>query len=260
MGFATHFRTRSLVSLGVALGALALLLSWSFGTMSAQATTPHPGLTFTLAVEGNDGCDTSGGDAACDIDTGTQFTVDVVLESLPSDIPAYRGYDIAIEYTGVTSADDASMSSWPDCAYPATFFNPGLISMGCAVGVAPAPDSTYTGVIGTSTFTCDSSGTITLRHGFGNTGLTQALTSEGQHAEGEGTGETLNITCAAVPPAPTSTPAPAVVPTALPGTGTAGPDHGGSAGTGLWITIGVLLAAGAAGAGVFGRRFARVAR
>ena len=256
MGFARHVRIRRLVALGGALGAIALLLSWSFGTMSAQAHTPHPGLNFTLVAEGQNGCDTSGGDTVCYIDPGTEFALNVVLESLPSDIPSYEGYDIVIEYTGLTSGDDASMSSWPDCGFPATFFDTGKVAMSCAVGVPPAGPSTYSGVIGTNTFTCDNSGTITLRHGTGNTILTQILSS--QHAEGEGTGETLNITCGS-PPTPTSTPQPAV-PTALPGTGTAGPDHGGSTGTGLWIAIGVLLAAGAAGVGVFGRRFARVAR
>ena len=258
MGFARHFRTGRLVALGGALGAIALLLSWSFGTMSAQATTPHPGLNFTLVAEGQNGCDTSGGDTVCYIDPGTEFSLNVVLESLPSDIPSYEAYDIAIEYTGLTSADDASTSSWPDCEYPAAGYpGVGKVLMGCVVGIPPAGPSTYAGVIGTNTFTCSESGTITLRHGVGNTILTETL-GVPQHAEGEGTGETLNITCGS-PPTPTSTPQPAV-PTALPGTGTAGPDHGGSAGTGLWITIGALLAVAAAGAGVFGRRFARVAR
>lgn len=259
MGLRGHLRARGLVALGGLVGALALLVAWSFGiAMHAEAHTPHEGLNFTIEAEGSQtGCSTSQGDAVCYVLPGSTFTLDVMLASL-GDIPSYEGYDIVVDYTGLTSADDASSSSWPSCGFPAQFFQPGKVAIGCTIGLPPAGASTYTGVIATNSFTCSNSGTITLHHGSAYTILTEAVGV--QHAEATDSRETLNITCG-VAPTPTSTVPPTPgQPTALPGTGTGGADQDGGTGAGLWVAIGVLLTVAIAGAGVFGWRFARVAR
>jgi hypothetical protein len=248
-----RIKTPRSVALAGALGALALLLGWGFGmNMKADAHTPHPGLNFSISAEGQSGCDTSAGDAVCYIAPGTEFTIDVMLGALPSDVPSYEGYDTVINYTGLTSADDATTSMWPDCAFPASFFDAGKVAASCAVGIPPAGPSTYTGVIATNTFTCSESGTITLAGTLGNTSLdeTNAL------LHSEGADETLNITCGS-PPTPTATAAPAI-PTALPGTGTAGVDQSGS--TGIWLAIAALMTVAIVGLSAFGWKYARSAR
>jgi hypothetical protein len=106
----------------------------------------------------------------------------------------------------------------------------------------------------TNTFTCDASGTISLVAGDGKTDLLETVSEH--HAEGEGTMETLNITCGDEP-TPTNTPAPAV-PTALPGTGTAGVEQG--TGTDVWFAIGALMTIAIVGLGAFGWRSVRSTR
>jgi hypothetical protein len=179
----------------------------------------------------------------------------VILASLPADVPSYEGYDIIINYTGLTSADDATTASWPDCGFPAQFFTAGKVAMGCSIGLPPAGPSTYIGLIGTNTFTCNSSGAITLKHGVGNTILTETVGS--QRAESADGSETLNITCGSRPPA-TATPKPTTQP-GLPGTGNGGSQSSGTD-LALWLAITALLVAGAAGAGAYGLRYARRTR
>lgn len=247
-----RLRTRRLVAFGgVFAVALALFLSWGLTTVRVSAHSPHPGLNFTMTAEGEEDCDTSAGDTVCYIDPGTTFTLNVTLDSLPDGVSQYEAFDVTVEYTGLTSADNASTASWPDCGFPAQFFEEGLVAMSCAIGIPPAEPSTYTGLLGTNDFTCDESGAITLRHGEGNTNLVEAISLI--HGEGAGTAETLSITCGDRPtatPPPTATPRPG-----LPPSGSAGAAEGSD--SGLWAAIGALLAAAAAGLTVFGWRFAR---
>ncbi len=259
MGVMRNIGTPRLVTLAGALGVVALLLGWSFGTsMRVDAQTPHAGLNFTITAEGESGCDTSEGDAVCYIDPGTEFVLSVELGDLPSDIPSYEAFDIVINYTGLTSADDATTESWPDCGFPASFFEAGKVAMSCAIGIPPAEPSTYTGVLGTNTFTCDESGTITLANvGMGNTNLLQGIGFQ----FAEAADETLDITCGDEP-TPTNTAAPPTValPTALAPTGTAGVDQDGGTGTGVWLAIAALAIIAVAGMSAFGWRSARSVR
>lgn len=255
MGLPKRIRTPRPVAVAGALGVLALLLSWGFGVnMRVHADTPHPGLNFSIEAEGEPGCNTEAGDAVCYIDPGTEFTVNVVLGALPDNIPSFEGYDTVVNYTGLTSADDATTDMWPDCAYPAVFFEAGKVAASCAVGIPPAGPSTYTGVIATNTFTCSESGTITLAGTLGNTSL--AETNALLHSEGAD--ETLNITCGDEP-TPTATAAPPI-PTALPGTGTAGAGGSGGTDAGIWLAIVALMTVAAAGLGMFGWKYTRSAR
>lgn len=258
MGIMKRMRTTRVVALAGALGALALLLTWSLGTsMKADAHFPHPGLNYSIEAEGESGCDTTAGDAVCYIDPGIEFTLNVTLDALPSDIPSYDGFDVYIQYTGLTSADDADAAVyWPDCGYPAVHFDAGLVAAGCSIGIDPGTPSTYAGLVLTNGFTCSESGTISLVHGDGQTDLLESVPNH--HAEGVGTLETLDITCGD-PPTPTSTAAPPI-PTALPGTGTAGLSQDGGMGAGVWLAIAALMTLALVGLGAAGWRTARKSR
>jgi len=229
--------------------------------MRADAQTPHEGLNFTITAEGEDGCDTSEGDAVCYIDPGTEFALSVELGELPSDIASYEAFEIVVNYTGLTSADDATTDSWPDCGFPASFFEPGKVAVSCAIGIPPATASTYTGVLTSNTFTCEESGTITLANvGMGNTSLIAILGSQYTEAADE----TLSITCGDPPTAtntagPQATTAPPV-PTALPPTGTGGIDQNGGTSAGIWLAIAGLAAFAVAGLSAFGWRNSRSVR
>jgi hypothetical protein len=193
-----------------ALAALAslLVLSTLAGAGHASAHEPHPGLQFSIAIEGVPGCDTRESDATCAaVDLGATFQIDVYLDSLPTDISGYGGFDIALEYDGVTPLRDASTDAWPGCGFPASYYDrPGLIGFGCAIGLPPAGPSRYTGLIGTSSFICDRPGSVSLVHGSasGNTDLVESVNLPSgtplpatTHAEGADTRETININCGA---------------------------------------------------------------
>ncbi|MGH7484384.1 MAG: hypothetical protein ACREMY_02120, partial [bacterium] len=140
-----HSKTRWLIVLGGALVVMAaFLLTISTGSPRQASAAEHAGVNFTMSVPGYAGCNTSAGNAQCYIPPGTTFTVNVALGALPSDVPGHEGYDIKLAYSGVTSANNASVAMWPDCAYLAySYDTPGIVQMGCAIG-ADAPDSTYT--------------------------------------------------------------------------------------------------------------------
>jgi hypothetical protein len=243
-----------LVAFGGALLAIAALLLIAVAqTASPAFAEPHPGLNFTASVPGYAGCNTSQGDAQCYIPPGTTFTVNVTLDPLPSDIPSYQGFDIKMSYTGLTSADNASTASWPDCGYPASYFEAGLVNMGCAVGLPPAGPSTYTGLVGTNDFTCSQSGAITLLHGDGNTDLIQDTVV----VLGEvGPSEILNITCGSPPTAttvPTATPLPRLTASGSAGSLSQADNHAMA----QWLLIGSLMSLAAASLVVLGWKSAR---
>jgi hypothetical protein len=242
-----HVSGRLVAFGGALLAVAALLLIPIAQTASPAFAEPHPGLSFTASVPGYAGCNTSQGDAQCYIPPGTTFTVNVTLGPLPSDITSYQGYDIKMSYTGLTSADNASTAAWPDCGYPATYFEAGLVNMGCAVGLPPAGPSTYTGLVGTNDFTCSQSGAITLLHGDGNTDLNQDI---GVVASEAGTGVTLNITCGS---APTATPLPGLAASGSAGSLTQADNHAGA----QWLLIASLMSLAAASLVVWGWRFGR---
>lgn len=246
-----HVRDRSAALWGALLVAL-LLLGTTAGAASRVFARPHPGLNFSVSVPGYPGCDTSQGDAQCYIPPGTSFTANVTLDPLPSDIPSYQGYDIKLQYTGLTSADNASTAMWPACAYPATYYQPGLVNMACTIGVPPAGPSSYSGLVGTNDFTCAQSGTLSLLHGDGNTDLQGDV---GIVYSEPGPAETLNITCGSPP-----TPTPPATATPLPGLTSAGSGGGldaGEGGAGQWLVIGSLLGLAAMSLVVLSWRFAR---
>jgi hypothetical protein len=161
---------------------------------AARAHEPHPGLDFSLEVAGAAGCNTIQPDVNCALTPGQAFTVNVNLGPLPGDIPNYGGFDIDITYQGVASHGVPSTAAWPDCGYPALsdYTPPGEFLFACAIGVAPAGPSTYSGTIATLQFACTQAGTIILHNGYGQTDLVGDQFVE--HSDPTPT-ETLNITC-----------------------------------------------------------------
>ena len=205
-------RTR-LLPIGI-LAAIAFgLVGVRLGPPSASAHQPHPGLNFSLAVEGVPDCDTQSGDATCTLASGGVFVLDVFIDPLPGDIPDYGGFDISIRHAGVTVNQDASTDAWPDCGFPvASYDDTDVFRLACAVGVPPASGSHYAGLIATNSFVCAQSGSLSLLHGISNTDIVEFEDFSELHAEDLTTEtETLTINCAAdgVTPAPT-TPRPGV--------------------------------------------------
>jgi hypothetical protein len=169
---------------------------------------PQAGLDFSLGIDvDGDTADDCGTDAGagtkCSVPVDSSFDLKVYLNSLPVDVTGYRGFDIRLDYAGVTSNDDASPGPWPDCGTPASFFGPDYLAFGCGVGPG-APPSTYAGLIGIASFTCAKPGTITMVHGWPNTVLYEDAGT--RHDEGDGATETLSLNCVELPPTPTVPP------------------------------------------------------
>lgn len=153
---------------------------------------------FSIVVDVNgdglDDCSTHDGNAAeCSIPEASTFTLNVNLDSL-GEVQGYGGFDLYVEYDGVTSMGNPDAHAWPDCAFGAVA-DPerGRVAWGCTIGTSAEP-SAYVGLIGTTDFDCASSGTIRLVHG---SSFTTLVDDYGSHHEGEWAAETLTIDCAA---------------------------------------------------------------
>ena len=193
------------------VGALAAIIFFALVVIasapgSARADEGHPGLNFYIAINGVPGCDTQDGSQTCDLAPATVFVIDVFLDPLPDDIPNYGGFDVQLGYTNLTANQDASTDAWPDCGFPAADYEPDVVVFACAVGVPPAPGSTYSGLIGTTSFVCSESGSVNLRHGINDTDLVEFENISLIHAENPSTNETLTINCVegGVTPIPTT--------------------------------------------------------
>lgn len=251
MGKQAHTRaTRLLFAGGVFLALAAVVLTWSHaGTRVAAQVSP--GLDFSMSIANHPSCDTRQGNVSCELNPGERFAVNMSLNSLPADVPEYSGFDIELNYTGVTSEDNGNTQTWPDCAFPAGYFQPGLVGIGCATGLPPAGPSTYTGMIGSNDFTCTQSGEIRLAHGVGHTDLID--TGSNPLVEAADGAETLTISCGVPPATPgAGTPTPGG-PGGLPGGGTGG----GSGQSVPWAAISAMLALGAAALVASGWKLAR---
>jgi len=201
-----------LLPIGILAAIMFALVGARLGPSSASAQTaqtPTPGLNFWIAVDGVPDCDTQSGDSTCDLALGGVFVIDTFLDPLPSDIPDYGGYDISIRHVGLTLNHDASTDAWPDCGFPAAGYDDPPITtdevrFGCAVGVPPATESSYSGLIGTISFVCGASGSLTLLHGPSKTDLIENIAKI--HFEDPNAIETLTINCVqgGVTPVPTT--------------------------------------------------------
>ncbi len=161
--------------------------------------TPIPDVNFWISVKGVPGCSTEHGDATCQISPGSTFEVDVYLGPLPTTVPSYAGFDIALQHSGVTPNHDASTAAWPDCVFPAASYDDvphaDQVKFACAVGVPPAGGSHYSGLIGTLSFVCAQSGAISLLPGAYNTDLVEFDNISISHAEDPSATDILTINC-----------------------------------------------------------------
>lgn len=259
---------------------MALGMAWS-GFGAGPASAQSAGLQFSIGIPGLPGCDTRSGDATCNLAPGSTFVIDVSLDSLPSNVPRYTGYDITLGYGGVTPQGEPGTETWPDCAYSvvAPPRAEGLL-FGCAAGLPPHDSSAYIGPIGTASFLCSQSGSVRLLHGETSTDLGDAA---GVAYTEAGDAETLTIKCVAggamptpptpvppragstlpdgtgLPPEQTTATAPSTAAvtaasiTPTPGAGEASDGNGGVNG-GLIAIIIVVAVAGAGGLGFLGWR------
>jgi hypothetical protein len=167
------------------------------GIKSTPTPRPRPNFSLRINTDGVGGNDCGTGPAeptTCVIALGSTFRLKYYLDSL-GDLPNYKGFDLLIQYTGIASKGNPNAHDWPECAFPAQDLRSGQIALGCAIGVPPAPPSTYTGQIAHVDFNCTSSGTITMVHGNAK-GFTDLVGDPGNViSEGELTTETLNVVC-----------------------------------------------------------------
>ncbi len=189
-------RSRLLAAVLAALVAGIGLAQLGLNSAAAQTATPIPGLNFWIGIDGVTNCSTQQNDASCDLAPGSTFVIDVHFDPLPSSVPSYGGFDVKLQYSEVTANQDASTDSWPDCSFPASSYDtPGTVVFACAVGIAPAPGSTYSGIIGTNSFVCSQSGSVTLVHGLGNTDIVEFDKLYNTDAESIATSDKITINC-----------------------------------------------------------------
>ena len=227
----------------VAVAVTALLLVTLLGRGGgdvARADDGHPGMNMSIGVDTGgtaaDDCSTLAGTTNCSVPLNGTFRVRTYLNTLPLLVTSYEGFDIQLNFSGVTflnqpnnatnPSPDAGASptvggNWPNCVFEASGVQPGVLIFGCAIGTSSSA-STYTGRIGTSDFQCpgvNGFATITMVHGIaGSTSIIEFGSTK--HAEGTtpdvpGAPESLSITCG-TPPTLTNTPSPTLTPTLTP--------------------------------------------
>ena len=174
-----------------AAGLLAGLLS-SPGAPGASAG--GPALDFSIGVNpygltAGDACDSSGSPTAvCSIQIGDAFSVSFYLHQFPEEASgSYDSYDWYLDFSGVT-ANSVDFDPWPDCYISIYSLTSSSVSVACIANTT----STYAGKLATVTFTCTSTGTITMQHGAGETQLHDAGASL---SEGDAASESLSINC-----------------------------------------------------------------
>jgi uncharacterized repeat protein (TIGR01451 family) len=198
-------------------------LSFSLAAANASTSTATPGAGTPTATPIPAACNTSGGNPNCSFALNQTFQVRVFLNSLPTGVTGYEGFDVQLNYSGVnfvtnTTSPDAGSpptvgGNWPNCVFEAAGIGTGVVLVGCSIGIS-APVSSYTGRIATFDFQCpgvNGFGSITMIHD--TNGATSLLENPStKHSEGTSPGtpgapESLSITCG-TPPTATRTPTP----------------------------------------------------
>ena len=120
---------RYLVLAFVALVALAPAASLGHPGR-ASAHVPHPGLDFSFSIDANGDtvpdCGTGVGQPLkCTAPQGSLLHARVFLNSLGG--AQYGGFDIRLDYAGVTSKDDPDAHAWPPCTFSASNLKPAMV-------------------------------------------------------------------------------------------------------------------------------------
>ena len=170
-------------------------------TAGINAAMAGSRVDFSIEAAGT-ACNTNGGDTKCDLELGRPFTLNVYLNSLPSLVSHYDGFDVLLGYAGISSKNNADISShWADCAFEVSHYKPGRAAFGCSNLLG---NSTYTGLVATMDYICDARGSITmLASRMGDTTL-----YAWPYGYLDGIDETLTINCVEPPPTPTPPPPP----------------------------------------------------
>jgi len=212
-------RTRLLGLLTAAafIAIAVIVLTTRSGGGPAQADAPHPGLDFSIGADVNadgvDDCDTSGGPAECQADSGS-FQLTVRLRELGG-LSNYKGIRMVMDPVGVYFKRSPTVL-WPDCDHtPSGFGEQPYLAFGCEnLG---SGTSSFVGPVGQVTMHCtDPEASVELVHGVDVYGT--RVTDEAHQAHAEQGSETLTISCGATPtPFPTRTPTPTSTPCASTG-------------------------------------------
>ncbi len=205
------------IAIRAALASVAVVLLALGGRSDARPaaaegpSVPAAGLDFSIGIDTDgdttDDCSSSGTPTnECVLGAQETFGVNVYLNSLPDKVPAYEMISIVLEYDGVNWTF-AERWAWPDAFCLRLAIVPeddGRAELPCGTAMTL---SDYTGLMVTTDFRCNESGSIALVHGRGDTVL--AAAPGGTYVEGEGTSEALTIICSE---SPTATPTPTPVP------------------------------------------------
>lgn len=192
------------------LAVAVALLSWGGRGDNAPvaAHAPHPGLDFAMEAD-TDGdtvndCGTrSGGLTSCTAPLNGPFRVREYLDAL-GDISSFTFLQAHFGFTGGIVSKQNPDAVWPGCELESADFFPDFTHARCSTGAGDPPVS-YTGLIAHMDLHCTSDGVLDLLHDTFpfHTFLTDASSED--HAEGDSTVETLDITCALPGAAPTDT-------------------------------------------------------
>lgn len=201
----------------------------------------------------------------CNLDTGESFTISVTIDDAPD--TGYVLVQAFIDYGELTYNMTDSPSEeviWPDVSPDVVVRDsiaPGTMLIGGLTGVIPPlPLSDYVGLAFEFAFQCSDSFSTNnvqlLASGDPVAGTSGSLFSAAGDEQITPKVNSINVTCG-VEPTPTPGPAPDS-PEELPPTGSGALSASGSgASTTLWLVIGALAVAGAAGIGASARSAVR---
>ena len=191
----------SLLVLGLAaFGVLSALL---FTARAPGASAGGPALDFSIGVNtlggsmmAADTCSSCGTPTdVCNVRAGSEFIVRSYLNGLPPELSAgYEGQETILQYNGVTLNTNLPLKErvdvfvWPPCDLPGILERGDIVGAACVTSDGP---QMYLGPVAEVHFLCTASGTVTMKHGNGNTG---ASDSTGGYFE-PGGDESLTVNC-----------------------------------------------------------------
>ena len=264
MGILGRITLGRLAVIGAALAAVFMM-----GHFAQAPALAEEAERMSISVSGCSGDE-------CNLDTGETFTLSINVDEAPENgyvlVQSFIDYGPDLTYNMTESSADEIV--WPDGSPDVVVrdsIEPDTVLHGGLTGVIPPlPLSTYTGTVFELEFQCSESFSSTdvqlLPSGAplaGTSGavFTTIVVTDGVDVSVQVVPKTnsVTVTCGAEPtatPEPDATPGPDVTDFPSSGSGALSTGNGGTGAT-LWLVIGALVVAGAAGLGTFGWRTAR---